>query len=1024
MKAVQNLLRDRCVDERAVFVFPTDVACQKWADWTVENTETHAVSMERFIGWDMFKGSRLRTGTDNLSAVPALMRDIFSRWLIEKNSAGHFFTAIINDRFADSSQSLSCWISSVLPSLHLWKRMREIQKGRRNIPFGDSAEERELQSFYSEYRESEFSDSEDKDLERIFSEYSAFLDENNLFDPAWAEPEFTGDGNEYYIICPEILEDWEQYRERLSRQPTVHLVHAPCDDGRYGSVFFDNARIEIRDAALFLRKKHDEDGVEWSQMAVSVPNMDAYGSYLSRELELYGIPCSVRSSRRLSSYGAGMFFSHLQECFSTQFSYDSLKNLLLNEDIPWLGRHVIDNLLEFGRMNNCICTAGNKKSRSGRMMTVWDDAFENPREDGRDRLHGDELIRALYKNLVERGSDFVNAGSFSELCAAYESFRGMFFDMARFKEMPLNDSVFSRCISAMNELADLEHEFPMYKIASPFSFFVEHLSSVMYLAQGEPRAVQVYPYRTAAPAPYKVHVVVGASQDALSVASLFKPLAFLNDNKRKLFMKIAAGENSLSFTDADPSLTFIRLYQHCALEGAYFTASRHSFGGEYGFAHGGLSETAEIAPEEAARADKYLDEKRRFAVERTGCFGGSIYEAQLKGIRSWVNAQLGSGDDTGLFEMNDSLMSLIKKRLFWSESGLIHGTAVPTERFSISQTTLRHYFKCPRKWLFNDILSISAPDNGVRLIDDFILGTVNHKIFELFFKRIKKADDVLGADGNDAGQLSVRHRNFLVGAINEAVDMSENDSAFRNSFGACSSSTLTIRMICSQYRISDAESPEQNQNFRMLESSLARLSSQFSGYSVCALEREVRALPPDGIGEFYFYGKIDMILASPDGAFSVIDFKTTAIPKNIRCTERKAGRPDPVIDFQLPLYVYALENNIVEADRMYVSSALFYSIRDEKSEFFIQESGGSDSEEHAGSDASESGGTKNHNTLLEITELVDRAARFVRDISDGTFAVDIRNQSCAVCTNKSQFDNCIDYQAVCRRYFTVSGEKL
>ena len=602
MNTIRSILKEQITNQDAVFVFPTDIACQKWADWVIANTPVKAVAMERFMAWDKFKGECIRAEAQDLKTVPALMRKIFSDTLIQKNAEKPFFKSIIVEKYAGEAGAFSDWIASVLPSLKMWKNLREAQG--EGLSFDDS----NLREFYEAYKSQGFTDDEDRDFELLFEEYEKFLNDNKLFDPAWIEPDFTGDGREYFLIYPETLEDWEQYRHKLSTVGKIHFVSVPEDEGEYEAHFFENSSVEVKDVALFLRHMHDEKGIEWSEMAVNVPNLDNYGSYLDREFSLYEIPRSIRYSRPLSSYGAGVFFSQLQDCVENQFSYESLKNLLLNEDLPWANKSTIENLLLFGRMNNCICTAGELRFEKGRAITVWDEAFVNPKDDNGTGLNKDELIKNLYRNISSLIPKLVNAGSFEKIRSAYEEFKETFFDMAEFQEMPLSNNVLSRCIISLNEIVDLEEAYPAYKVARPFAFFVSQLSKVQYLSQGEARAVQVYPYKSAPAAPYKIHVVVDSTQDSLSVAELFKPLSFMNENKRRIFMRMGELEPSLGFSDSDPTFDFVKMYQHSATEKAYFTASRHAYNGEYGFSYGKLSKMGEV--QGLSRKDIFAEEKK------------------------------------------------------------------------------------------------------------------------------------------------------------------------------------------------------------------------------------------------------------------------------------------------------------------------------------------------------------------------------------------------------------------------------
>ena len=1037
MQSLQNLLREQIQNQAAVFVFPTDIACQKWADWAIKNTGVKAVAMERFLAWDKFKGECIRAEAERLRTVPALMRKIFAAHLIERNADEHFFKNLIDQKYAREAASFADWISSMLPSLQMWKRLRDRQDeilrsgSARNAGeplFSAFDDDASLKDFYEAYKSADFTDDEDRDFQVLYDEYARFLSDHSLFDPAWVEPDFSGDGREYFLVCPETLEDWEQYRFKLSCVESVHFVSVPENEGEYESYFFENAGQETRGVALFLREMHDEKKIEWSDMAVNVPNMDNFGSYLDHVFSLYEIPHTMRYSRPLSSYGAGAFFSQVQECVENQFSYESLKNLLLNEDIPWENKGTIENLLLFGRTNNCICTAGELRFEGGKLVTVWDEAFKNPKDDRGTGINKDELIKGLYRNLVDLMLPMVRAKTFAEIRAAYEKFRELFFDMAAFQDMVLSNNVLSRCISALNEIVDLEREFSEYRVASPFSFFVSHLSGVQYLAQGESRAVQVYPYRSAALAPYKVQVVIDSTQDSLSVADSFKPLDFLNENKRRIFMKMGEIDRSLGFSELDPSFDFVKLYQHSALEKAYFTASRHAYNGEYGFIYGKMSRTDEnLAPK--TRKDMFAEEKKVLLSGNPYANLKKVYGKQARGLSAWKKSHERDKKDSGEFEKNENLSELIQKKLHYlkenSERKAQKNPAL-LGRLEITQTTLKNYFKCPRRWLFKTVLRLAAPDNEAELIDEYILGTVNHKILELFFSSLKDKKWLLAPSDDDSEKLGLEYRKLLVSVMNEAVDFSKKNSAFKELYGESgekfTASPTTIKVISSQYKIADENSADENANFRMLEKAIAKLCTTFRGHSVYALEKQVQSLPKDENGAemtgYYFAGKIDCILASPnEGGFVIVDYKTSTIPKNLVVKPQENGKKENMIDFQMPMYIYLLENNVEEGERLSVRAAAFCSIKKAELKFFL----GAENYVASGGRAKQ---ISPEEAGLAKKEFLKDAKRFFDEVTDERFAVNALNQSRAVCASKSEYDNCIDYHALCRRYFTVSGENL
>ena len=88
-----QIFKTGLADDSNIFVFPTDVVMNSWIDWCVLHSEESGVSavpLERFIAWDKFKGNYVSASEPGKSPVPALLRKIFVRNLIQKMPAKNF----------------------------------------------------------------------------------------------------------------------------------------------------------------------------------------------------------------------------------------------------------------------------------------------------------------------------------------------------------------------------------------------------------------------------------------------------------------------------------------------------------------------------------------------------------------------------------------------------------------------------------------------------------------------------------------------------------------------------------------------------------------------------------------------------------------------------------------------------------------------------------------------------------------------------------------------------------------------
>lgn len=56
-------------------------------------------------------------------------------------------------------------------------------------------------------------------------------------------------------------------------------------------------------------------------------------------------------------------------------------------------------------------------------------------------------------------------------------------------------------------------------------------------------------------------------------------------------------------------------------------------------------------------------------------------------------------------------------------------------KFFISQSVMKNFFPCPRKWIFKNILSLKEDTLDTDIFERYDAGSINHKILELYLKQ-------------------------------------------------------------------------------------------------------------------------------------------------------------------------------------------------------------------------------------------------------------------------------------------------
>ncbi len=720
---IEETLKNNVSDVDSYFVFPTQLAADLWADRITQVSSTKAVASERFLAWDDFKASSIKSQHQDKKAVPSQLRKIFTTQLIAQNAKAPFFSDVIVPKYARNASGFASSISSLLPSLKLWKeKFDSLNKAP---------------------------DDEDKDLIILYEKYKTFLETHNLFEPAWETPPFNRDGKKYFVFFPEILSDYLEYKAILNEAQDITVINLPLEEDSTSPVsdcsFFENSRIELKNIALYLRKIHEEKGISWQDMAINVPDLKTMGDYIDRELELFRIPHVMRSSKTLGQSGAGTFFQLVQNAVQNNFDFYSILSLLFNTTLPWKEPSKNTELIRLGKENNCLVNF----EYDGKKIDVWKESLS----------HGTltEGIKNYYEQLKSDIENIAMSKTFASVRQAYFSFRGHFFNMNECP--PESDRILSRCISELGSLIDLEEEFPQCNVPSPLGFFIEHLNDKDYLEQTESLGVQVLPYKTAATAPFLCHVIADSSQTSLSV--VYKELPFLREDKRKIF---------LGHEDPNVSSNFIRLYAMNSIgTPAFFTCAMQTFT-SYAQVSSDLREVVCTSIFES-HEDFYTSEKKWFQDERSldterTSFPQKITDIESLGFSSWQSSQKNNeGKGIQLQNADEAVKLTAKEKLFATDkkTGL--------ELIKISYSELKKYLDCPRSFLMSWIMKLEEQKNEAELVSPFAMGNLYHKILELYCNALREKSLPIKAAENG---LDETYLNILNQKTEEAIEISKN----------------------------------------------------------------------------------------------------------------------------------------------------------------------------------------------------------------------------------------------------------
>jgi len=881
MNVIAQTLRDYIADQNVRFVFPSGIAAGLWAKKTCTLGIARSVAANRFLAWDDFKEEAAQERDSKRRPATAVMRKLFAEALARKNAEaaggvkktsgeGFPLKSIIPVEYAGEGEIFVPFIARLLPSLSYWEKLLKNTEA----------------------------DDEDSDYLLIKSEYAAFLERCGLFEPSWEEIKLLPDGMRYVLFFPELVEDFTEY-DALLKAPQfirVSVTKQVCETQTCSAgptapakplVFFRSAREEILSAVIDMRKLHEEEGIPYGDMAVSVPELEEMEPCLLRELSIRHIPFVRRAGKKLGETGTGRLFSLVNECAASRFSFNSLKALILNDHIPWKEREKNKAIINFGIEYNCV----SGYEEDGEVKDIWEEAFKEANKPG------ERDLRSWYRELKKFVLALAGSESFADIRKYYFTFRNILLDMEEISAE--DDAILSRCVEELGALIELEESLGDMTPASPMRFFISHIDEIAYVRNEKEAGLNIYPWRVAVASPFSCHFVLNASQSAATV--LYQPLRFLRQDKRK----------SLGLEDSDATWAFFLLCD-TGEENNFkirtrISASAQTFSGwaipHSFFAQGKILDASGYGEKPSTAfmpTDPYAEERNFWRNVQGGAMRlGKIFSLQKNAFDLWKNNLVHKKNNFSFFDSpfpEDTKGGGVEQIRKMLEDAIPGTVGIDADRYIAVTPTkdLNVYYHCPIEWLYSRVFRAEEYSLEAALLDDTSLGLLYHKIMETLFARIKEEDTSFDSKHLDT------YKRWALEITQTAI---KEEPAFRG--------PLAIPLV----------SPQAAGMAVKISGLLELEAKYFDGYRIGELELPV-SFKTEGLA---VRGTIDRLSISPDGEPVIIDYKTSYIQKQTRLED--LGEVS-LSEFQMPLYVKLCEekgDNTVK-----VLGAYFYSINRKK----------------------------------------------------------------------------------------------
>lgn len=899
---IKTILKENLTNQNVIFVFPTDIDCSSWIDWAVKNPEesgVKTVELRRFFPWDKFKEEFLCAKKSGYHAIPSILRKFFVHQVLLQNAKANknnqpdiIFSTIINSQFADNALFFTDWLAKNLSALDMWHN-RFTQRYGQNFQNADG---------------------EDKDYKKLYDLYCAFLEKHKMFEQAWEKPDFSESNFTFILFFPEILEDFLEYEVILKKLPNIQICRIPeLKNIKIKGTFYENSRTEIRKTALKIRELADS-GIEWNDIAVHIPDLESIRPYIEREFREYCIPFVCRAGVPFTKNCAGKVFELLNECKKSDFSYNSIRQLLLNGYIPWkkadengFQSDWVQELIRAGCELHCLCSY-KKDEISEKTTDVWEETLK---AGGNKTYSHLEKYKALKKSILA----ITDANSFEKIEKNWFSFKETFLDEENFTQEA--DNILSRCIKYLEELISIEKSYfeqMDFKISNPFDFFVNELKNKTYTPQAKKSGVNIFKYKVAPCAAFKYNFVIDCSQNNMAIS--YKQLDFLNDIKRK----------ELGIGSVDVSKSFLWLYNKFHNESQqFFSCSENTFSG-FAIPHNFIETNEKSDKEESSfyqdKNDFVRNEKEWFSREDSSTdfleTPQVFSKRQISQFNSWKEKIYSSKESSASYSVCQNLAQKVHKNLYSDARKInekIPGSA--EDIIKITQTDLSSFFNCPRKWLFSKILKLKEDSLETNLMDIYEMGNLYHLIIQKFLEKIKdkKINLICTQDENNPHQKDAKNfgnsEQDVISFLSKSFDEAVKERAYFKT-------PLVLEMLKSQKsKITDT----------IYNLMIKIFSNQnFSGATPSFLEKEFWAYIKEM--NVCLYGKIDCILSSDDGESgfnSILDFKKTSVKSANQCWLNQKLTKDgeniyTLEDFQIPLYMKLTEKNGIPSEYAYFAS--------------------------------------------------------------------------------------------------------
>ena len=646
MNTIRELVFKLFKDTDKTLVFPSEDSARYFLTEYVR-TQAVAIKAARAIAFDTFRGLFLAKKEE--MPVNSYYRTLYTNNYINEKLG---LTYLLKNEYIESLSRMRPFIEKCLPIL------------------------KDRADYKTEIK---------ADLDIIYDSYTQFLKENNLFETGFEEFQEFNLTTEYVLLFPELIAGAEELITFLNHNKKVQIINTNELEEKEDKPLYEyeNVKQEVKGLmrALLALK---ESGVALDEITISTPDLDMQLPLLISEAKLYDIPLTFVSGLPVLNTVPGSFLSKLLNLYDSEFSFESLEDLLLFEGYPWQN-------IEFNRA--FVRLLVQKNARGGNIEYKADPIL---RALSRYNTQDEKAVLYLefYKKLKAQVLSLFSCDEVENVYKTLNVFMATFFQPTQFYDGGENQDVYAFLLNELSTFVQAQKQLKL-KIKSCFNLFLNCLKTKVYVPQNKGEGIKVYRFGMDVLIDTKYHFVIGLNDDLTKTvgqkAIFFEPYEVIVEENQK-----------------EVSNEYFSLYQKGS-EYITFSYAKETYSGvvvasEY-FVRRGLIKPAIKGSDAYCQAPLVVLGKK-----------SEVTSLPLL-AKSYLNA-------------SKTALSKISRIDDWSNENSF-GQRV--EKSKLSFSSIDRYLNCPYSYLINYGFKVADEKYLPQALDHALIGEKLHLIVERFF---------------------------------------------------------------------------------------------------------------------------------------------------------------------------------------------------------------------------------------------------------------------------------------------------